>query len=134
MYDIHSCTTDLEAILYADDSTFSFRMASFNESNLNIPFPNPSINHELNKISLWLRSNRMCLNVSKTKYIIFNRLSTSPDLKLYMNGIELEKVENFNFLGLYINEKLDWTLHLNLITGKLSRVLGILSSLKKLHS
>ena len=72
----------------------------------------------------------MCLNVKKTKFINFNRLSTSPNIELHINNIKLERVENFNFLGLLINERLDWSPHVRVISKKLSRAIGIMSRLK----
>ena len=34
-----------------------------------------------------------------------------------INGVEIEKVDNFNFLGLIINKNLKWNSHVNYIAG-----------------
>ena len=125
--DIQNCTSILTAILYADDSTFSVCL-----DNTDTPLTSDTINMELNKINNWLNSNKLCLNVKKTKYMIFNRTHSIPDIKLEINGTELEEVKNFKFLGLTINNRLDWTPHTSSIQCKLARALGIMKSVKHL--
>ena len=45
--------------------------------------------------------------------MIFNRKSSQVELDVKLNGKALERVNSFNFLGLMINDKLDWTPHIN---------------------
>ena len=42
-----------------------------------------------------------------------------------INGIDIEKVDNFNFLGLIINKNLKWNSHVNYIDSKISRSIGL---------
>ena len=111
------------AILYADDTTFSTCIDKFNINE-------PHINLELEKVSSWLNSNRLCLNVSKTKYMIFDRTSSTTYMNLNINNKTLEQVKNFKFLGLQLTETLDWSLHTKNICSKLSRNIGILRRLR----
>ena len=53
-----------------------------------------------------------------------------PCLCFSLNGLEIEHVYNFNFLGLIINCHLDWKPHLNSIGIKVARVIGLLRKLK----
>ena len=50
--------------------------------------------------------------------------------KLKINDSEIERVQEFNFLGLTINENLDWSSLCNKIAYKTSRTLGIMNRLK----
>ena len=50
--------------------------------------------------------------------------------KLKINDSEIEWVQEFNFLGLTINENLDWSSHCNKIVYKISRTLGVMNRLK----
>ena len=50
--------------------------------------------------------------------------------KLFINNIEIERVENFNFLRLNINENLSWKSHIDKITVKISKSGGIINRLK----
>ena len=78
----------------------------------------------------WLKANRMCLNAKKTKFMLFNRTKVDSTFHLNIDGVSLERVENFNFLGLLINEKLDWTPYLLTLSRKLSKTIGIMKRLK----
>ena len=50
----------LKFIIYADDTTL---MENLNEFD---------INKELSKLSIWLKLNKLSLNVSKSKFMIFH--------------------------------------------------------------
>ena len=77
--------------MYADDTTLFCNIN--NDTNAN------EINHQLNTISEWLLSNKLSLNIKKTKYMVFHtnqRRVLYP--KLYLNMMEIERVTQFNFL------------------------------------
>ena len=58
-------------------------------------------------ISNWLKVNKLSLNVSKTKYMIFHTKNKYiPDIQLYIDGDRLERVGSFDFLGITIDESL----------------------------
>jgi len=50
--------------------------------------------------------------------------------KLVINDIEIERVKNFNFLGLTINENLSWKPHIDKISNKISKSGGVIHRLK----
>ena len=105
--DFSECSSFFTSILYADDSTFS---SSIENNDPNNDFNN-RINSEISKVCNWLEANRLSLNVSKTKFMLFNR--TLTDIELVINDVKLEQVNTFNFLGLTINNTLDWSSHLS---------------------
>ena len=83
-----------------------------------------------------LETNNLKLNTSKTKYMLF-----TPNCKKYINinfkpkfqdGTEIEKVSEYKYLGLIIDNKLTWKSHIKHLRGKLSRSLGILYKLRHL--
>ena len=49
---------------------------------------------------------------------------------LRIAGADIEVVDNFNFLGIIINKHLNWTSHVDMLTAKLYKTIGILNSLK----
>ena len=51
-------------------------------------------------------------------------------LSLNMNGLSISQVEKFTFLGLTINETLTWKDHIEIISNRISKTIGILSRLK----
>jgi hypothetical protein len=56
----------------------------------------PTLNKELQLVSEWVAGNKLVLNISKTKSIVFwtnISLNPKPQLNLVMNNVEIEKVE-----------------------------------------
>ena len=127
MNDIPNCTEYFNFILYADDTTLSSTIQIPSMSDFNI-------NTELAKVYDWLAVNKLSLNVSKTKYVIFHAINKRfqgviPDLEI--NEIPLERVKNFNFLGLQLNENMSWKPHIDLLSNKLAKCAGVLNKLKR---
>ena len=61
----------------------------------------------------------------KTKLMLFNKRDKQyPDV--YMNGVQLEWVNNFKYLGVIIDDKLSFSSHAKLLTTIISSVLGML--------
>ena len=52
------------------------------------------------------------------------------NLQLNINGIAIEKVYDFNVLGLTLNENINWKNHIEKIAIKSSKIIGILNKLK----
>ena len=90
-----------------------------------------AINCEISKISSWLVSNMLVLNVAKSKLMLFFKsLKRPPKLRLTINGDIIEQVEEFNFLGITVDQNVTWDAHITKISIKLARVVGILHKLK----
>ena len=82
-------------LMYADDTTL---YCNINNANSDI-----ILNTELCKISDWLSSNKLSLNVKKTKYMVFH----TPQKRviypnLILNNANTERVSQFNFLGVVL--------------------------------
>ena len=136
--DIHEATDNFKAILYADDTNLTTPLCYFSPSltlnNIDIQQISDGINAELNDIFVWLCVNKLALNVKKTKYMLFHYRQCDignliPSLKI--NDEPVERVTGFNFLGLTIDETLSWHPHVQKISNKISRTLGIMGRLKK---
>ena len=52
-----------------------------------------------------------------------------PELKI--GNVSIDRVKNFNFLGLTLNENLSWKPHTDLLANKISKYTGILNRLKR---
>jgi len=74
-------------------------------------------NVELDKRSEWFKSNRLSLNSKKTNYILFSpkykcRQQLINSFTIQIDGKTIDRVENARFLGVYIDEKLQWNEHI----------------------
>ncbi len=128
--DLVSSSTKFNFIMYADDTTLNSTLESFGSikdtCQLNI-----AITNELYKIVKWLDLNKLCLNVAKSKYMIFYMPpKVIPQLHIYIQQNNIDYVENFTFLGLTLDCHLTWNSHINIISAKISRIVGILHKLK----
>ena len=131
MNDFGRSTNVFRFVMYADDTTLLASLSS-NDNNLenrvNIEL---KLNTELDKISKWLKVNKLSLNVSKTKYMIFHpKNKVVPDLNLFLESDRLERVTKFDFLGIVVDECLTWNNHILKIQMKISKVLGVMNRIK----
>ena len=112
-------------ILFADDTNLIYNGKTYNELKI-------LIKNDLSKISDWFKANKLALNESKTKYMIFHTSYNKPptSFQIILNNIELERVENSKFLGVIIQENLMWNTHINYICNKVSKATAILAKLK----
>ena len=91
-------------ISYADDTTLFSTVSNF--TNTPNTDTNCLINQELFKFNEWLEINKLSFNVAKTKYMLFHmhnkKVNTLTGTPKIINTI-IEKVEEFNFLGLTLD-------------------------------
>ena len=111
--------------MYADDQTLYFNLDDFNSITMN-----DDINSCLNKINVWLKLNKLTVNVSKTKFMVFYKRRDVPELNLSLNNINIKSVSHFTFLGIILDTGLSWKYHINMTAMKISKVIGILHKLK----
>ena len=123
--DLHYCSSLLSFILFADDTTIFFSHRNF-ASLINI------LNLELVKVSFWFQVNKLSLNSSKSKYMIFSRSPNSTHTEpVKINNTVISKVNSAKFLGIMIDDQLSWSPHITSVSNVISRNTGVIS---KLHS
>ena len=66
---------------------------------------NSVINEELRKVGSWLRANKILINYSKTKFLLFNNTSKKCDFKVNINGFNIEQSESMKYLSVVLVEK-----------------------------
>ena len=120
-----------EFILYADDTTL-FSALNYSLS-LDISTSCELITRELSRVGEWLIINRLSIKISKTKYMIvhptqkdISHVTIEPSL----NEDKIERVDNFNFVGVVIDKHISWKYHAEMLSSKISKYCGVLSPLK----
>ena len=114
--DLPKSCPKLNCIMYADDTI----LYSFVE-NLESNDDEREINCELNKVNLWLKANKLSLNVTKTKCIFFHKRKTLPPITLSINNAKIENDIKFNYLRFMLDECLSWHAHIEMIELKFQR-------------
>ena len=136
MNDIHTVSNNLNFILYADDTTLTSPLCSFAYGGYHdINRVSTLINSVITKISEWLSVNKLSLNENKTKFMIFHnyqKVMTDSDIpQLEINNTPIERVTEIKFLGITINEFMNWGSHSVKIANKICRTLGVMNCLKR---
>ena len=121
-------------ILYADDTTLIGNISNFKSINMQCSITD-NINIELDKICDWLAVNKLSLNASKSNYMIFHhrqkKLKSTSIPILEMNHTLIKQVNEFSFLGLTVNNHMDWNSHITNISNKITKIMGIMNRIKK---
>ena len=102
--------------LFADDTTYQL-------SGDDLIKLEKEINEELAKSAEWFANNHLTLHPGKTRYVCHGSLP-SRNLNLYLNGTLIKRIckdsdePAFKFLGLWIDEDLNWKEHVMKVTEK----------------
>ena len=122
MNDIYKCSQLLSFILFADDTNLFL-------SHQDINTLYNTINQALKKITTWLSTNKLSLNVNKTHFMIFKTKNKklTQHMSIMINGEQIEQVKSTKFLGLYIDEQLLEISLINHVTMKISKLAGMMA-------
>ena len=91
-----------------------------------------TVERELIKLKKWFDRNKLSLNEKKMKFMVFGGVPSDCEIKLNINGTEIERVYETKFLGVIIDHKLCWKPHIQYIKGKLAKSVGILYRTREL--
>ena len=81
-----------------------------------------SLNQELANISQWLKVNKLSLNIKKTMYMVFTRKKTQAvDIEIEIDNEIISETKSSKFLGVHIDNKLNWKMHVDYVSGKIAR-------------
>ena len=107
--DLKNTSTLLKFIPFAVDTTFYF-------SSSNLTHLIQTINTELKHVAEWFKINKLSLNVSKTNFVLFKKNSISIPLDPpFIDNLKIAQVSNTKFLGVEINDNLNWHSHMSSI-------------------
>ena len=111
--------SDGTIVLYADDMVLYQLTYSYEDYWL--------LQQDINVIAMWIANNHLQFNTSKCKYmtISWKRAKELPPT-INLNGIPLDGVTEFKYLGILITADLSWTAHINMICTKARRLVGML--------
>ena len=123
-------STNFSVNLFADDTCLSL-------SNKNLQELNRRCNIEANLVENWFRANKLTTNSKKASKFLLSKCDTSNashnptnTFKIKMGSVDLEQVKSVKYLGVRLDEKVDWTEQVNTLVKKLSRAAGIFSKLR----
>lgn len=109
-----------DLVMYADDTNLFF-------SSCSLPALQNMVNAYLINLRDWLLRNKLSLNISKTKYIIFKPINTVETncIHIHYDSITINQVSSQKFLGVWFNENLSWSVHISKLSSELSKIVGL---------
>ena len=129
--DLPNCLKQTTPQMFADDTSLTAYGKSIEEIEL-------GLNENLEKIRLWLQANKLSLNVAKTEYMLIGSRQRLTKLPLEPNvciGSEpIQRVRDTKILGVYIDECLTWSKHIEEITKKITTGISVLKRHRDLAS
>ena len=86
------------------------------------------VNHEIQKIHNWLIANKLTLNLTKSCFILFKgqRNDALDNFHISISGSKLEYVKSTKYLGVTIDEEMNWKEHIANTLQKIKQGKGIL--------
>ena len=119
--DISNASNLTESLIFADDTSVFYSHSDPNHLQY-------VMNNELHNFDLWLKSNKLSVNVEKTKYVIFktSKKKINHNFLLHYENEILHQVNSIKFLGVYIDQNLTWKDHINHVSKKISKSIGII--------
>ena len=114
-----------QPFLFADDTNLFI-------SGKNICQLQQNMENDLMNIAEWLTANKLSLNIKKTHFMVFtNKNKTPPNMDLHFGDRPIERVEHTKFLGLILDHKITWKNHINSISNKIAKGIGIIKKVRK---
>ena len=125
--DLEKASTKFHPVIYADDTALSTTLNAFNSKNSK----NININQEIDKVNIWFKLNKLSINPTKTKAMLFYTPQRNVvPVDLFINDSPIEYVNHFNYLGIVLDSHLSWKFHIENVSNKIARTIGIMCKLK----
>ena len=125
--DLFLACPDCFILLFADDTNLFF-------SDINFDTLLQRTNATLRLITAWFNANKLSLNVDKTHFMVYNirkKKYVPHNIHVSINNHDISQVSKIKFLGIWMDEQLNWKYHITYIANKISKVIGILKKVRQ---
>ena len=106
-------------ILFADDTNILCEDEDYATLSNNV-------DNELKLLNKWFAINKLSLNVTKTKYMVFGNKCIGNNRKIFINMQEIEKIDKIKFLGGNVDSKLSLKFHIEQVVTKISKSISLI--------
>ena len=115
--------------MYADDHQLF-------EISDNIATINDNLNARATKASLWYESNLLKGNLSKYHTMLINNKQKDrrDEINVNVQGNDIDSLNNVKLLGITMDNKLNFSEHINITCKKANQRIGVILRLKNLVS
>ena len=122
LYDLPNVSSLTQSLLFADDTSI---FCSHKDANHLVSI----VNNELAKIIIWLKVNKLSLNLTKTNFMSFHprQKKVNVNVPLTLENTVIKQVMETKFLGVLIDKHLSWKPHIDFVSQKISKSVGIIA-------
>ena len=85
----------------------------------------------MDKLKYWFDINNLKLNIQKTKILPYFITKLTNDITI--DNIKIDILDNYKFLGLYLDTKLSFNIHIDNLNMKLSKIIYLIKRLSYLN-
>ncbi len=127
-------TYDITEDIYTLPSIFADDTALITEIDQDIEYSFGWMQNDIDTLQNWANDNKLSFNTDKSVYMIISKKHKNEQNypKIFLYGIELKRVRTQKQLGIYIDELLTWTDHINYIQSKVFKILRMLKHIRKI--
>ena len=134
MNDLPLAVKEADITMYADDTSLSKGFKTTNELK-------EQLIPAFCKVCEWLKCNKLSFIALKTEFMIMgtsqklSNLDIDPSMtpfKLILNNYEIRRVKKTKYLGMIVDDSLTWEDHIDYITLKINRGIGIIRRVRQL--
>ena len=128
--DIQNVSSNLSSVVFADDTNVFI-------SGRNATQITSIITTEIPKLEQWFLSNKLLVNMKKTNCIVFkqkNKRIADDIADVVINNQKVLRVSCTSFLGVMLDEHLNWAPHIDDVLHKISCATGVIYRIRHLLS
>ena len=117
--DLHKQLQHCNSILFADDTTIY-------KSHRNLKYLSWCVEDDMSTIVKWFQANKLTLNIDKTVCLLFQKQGHTKKIHIRVDNIIIHNTHETKFLGIWLDEHLSWTTHIQKLILKLTRNTNLL--------
>ena len=121
--DLYHHVKHSSTILFADDTTL-------HKTHRDLQYLKRCLEQDLANLLDWFYANKLTLNLSKTICVLFQQQREQKSITLEVNGWTLKNQPDTKFLGIWLDQNLKWTSHIQKVIIKLRRNQNLLKCTK----
>ena len=123
--DLHKQLLNTSSLLFADDTTIYM-------AHRNLRYLKWYVEEDMKRFITWFKANKLTLNLGKTVCVLFQKNGQRQTIMLDLDNIQIRNVKEVKFLGMWLDDYLNWCTHVQKLILKLTRNLNLLKYSQKM--
>lgn len=115
----------IKVALFADDGAMWKR-------GRNLNYIVCKMQQAVSEVKRWSPEWGFRMSIEKTKTVFLSKRSIPQDLNILISDIELERVDQFKYLGMWFDKRLTWSVHINKMIHKCKKMMNVMRCLRGL--